>query len=78
MASYLDQPSVFEARAKQIGLEETALVVLRSKNWNTFGNFAFASFYKPGDPDESKFLKLAATVYETGSEDPPEELGEGR
>ena len=69
----LDSVAVFEARAIEIGVLPLELDVLRRKGWNTLGRFAFACGYSPGGPDESRLLRLAATMTGAGAEEPSDE-----
>ena len=66
----LESVAVFESRGLEIGLLTDELDVLRTKEWNTFGRFAFACGYSPGGPDESRLLKLAATITGAGAAEP--------
>ena len=66
----LDSVAVFEARAIEIGVIPLELDILRRKGWNTLGRFAFACGYSPGGPDESRLLRLAATMTGAGDEVP--------
>ena len=69
----LESKAVFAERAKEIGINDRELAVLESKGWATYGAFAFASTYVPGAADDSKLLRLIATVTESGASDPPED-----
>ena len=71
--SNLESTVVFEARAREIGIEESELAVRRGKRWNTFGAFAFSTTYVPQGGDEAKLLKLVATVTGSGASEPPDE-----
>ena len=58
----LDSSAVFESRAEQIGVNAAELERLRTLNINTFGKFAFAANYTPGQADETPLITLISLV----------------
>ena len=64
----LDSAAVFESRAEQIGVEQDELQRIRNINANTFGKFAFAANYTPGQADEQPLMLLISRVCNA---DPP-------
>ena len=61
----LESKAAFHARAKEIGLNDAEIAVLASESHDTFGTFAFACNYVPGQADESALLELAARITST-------------
>ena len=58
----LDSKAAFHARAKEIGINSAELDVLKADGHDTFGTFAFACNYVPGQSDETPLLELAAKI----------------
>ena len=67
----LDSSAVFTARAGEIGLNEDEVNQLRALNLDTFGKFAFACNYVPGQADESPLIRLVSRV--CSASPPPED-----
>ena len=61
----LDSQAAFRARAKEIGLNDGEIAVLTSESHDTFGTFAFACNYVPGQADEGPLWALAAKMTAT-------------
>jgi hypothetical protein len=51
----LDSKAVFEARIKELGLQDVASAIV-GEGWTTFGAFAFSCSYTPGNVDDSSFV----------------------
>lgn len=64
----LDSSAVFESRAEQIGVLPDELRHIKEANVNTFGKFAFAANYTPGQADEQPLMLLISRVCDA---DPP-------
>ena len=58
----LESASSFKARATAIGITAAIFRDLESANLDTFGKFAFACQYQPGNPDETAFVELIKRV----------------
>ena len=76
MASSLDSAAVFEARALEIGVTPQELEVMRSRNYNSFGKFSFATNFVPGQADETPLVRLARIITGTteGTEVPDDRM----
>ena len=58
----LDSEAVFESRATEIGLDAAEIGRAKTINVATFGKFAFAANYTPGQADETPLLRLMARI----------------
>ena len=53
--SSTDSEAVFHERVEELGLT-SKWIDMKSKGWNSFGMFAFASSWVPGNTDDAKFV----------------------
>ena len=62
MASTLDSEAAFASRAKEVGLEQAVITLLKNGGVNTYGSLAFITAYRPGQSDEQPFVTSLETV----------------
>ena len=66
-ATILESRAAFKERAQLLGLTDEELKRLTDKKWDSFGNFAFAIGWQPGQQDEAPLMRLAAMVTGRGA-----------
>ncbi len=59
----LDSKASFQARAKQIGLDDAQVTALERSGITTFAGFAYATTYQPGQADDAPLLTFLATSF---------------
>lgn len=62
MASNLESEAAFRARAKEVGLEDAVIDLLKRNGVKSFGSLAFITPYRPGQVDEQPLLTALNTV----------------
>ena len=60
-ASELDSKAEFERRASLLGVNDVILQGIKDAGLNTYGRFAFAVSYSPGQPDEQPLVDMVTT-----------------
>ena len=70
MATLLDSAAVFRARVRQFGLDDL-WDAIGDNGWQSWGNFAVATSWTPGTPDDSEFQSCVVQILLGPAPHPP-------